>query len=231
MLFLLVFLLTVVATTVLSPLVKKLPALWYALAAVLVALYLAQVLGSLPPALKWAVLPLMQKGTLALALFSVVMFIGALPDGSKLRRRLAPVRSELSIVACILVCGHMVAYAVSFVPRLIGMGQIGAAAAAGLMAAAVLTVLLAVLGVTSLSAVKAHMPQGKWKRIQRWAYVFYVLTYAHIVLMLLPSALAGGSNALQSLIAYTIVFASYAVARNTRAVHERASGSRKEDAG
>ena len=57
--------------------------------------------------------------------------------------------------------------------------------------------------------------------MQKGAYVFYGLIYIHVLAMLLPSAMNGGSAAVQSIAVYTAVFVVYAVARVTRAVMDR----------
>lgn len=45
---------------------------------------------------------LMRRGIPAFALFAVVMFVGCFKNGSRPKRWLAPVRAELSILACVL---------------------------------------------------------------------------------------------------------------------------------
>ena len=92
--------------------------------------------------------------------------------------------------------------------------------AVGLAVAAAITVLLIVLGVTSFGSVKVRMSKQAWVKVQKWAYVFFSLTYAHVLAMLLPSALGGGTAAVQSVAAYTVVFGVYAVLRVARALRE-----------
>lgn len=53
---------------------------------------------------------LMRRGIPAFALFSVVMFVGCFKNGSRPKRWLAPVRAELSILACVLSVPHIVFY-------------------------------------------------------------------------------------------------------------------------
>lgn len=50
------------------------------------------------------------------------------------------------------------------------------------------------------------------------------LTYVHVLAMLLPSALSGGMTAVQSVVAYTVVFGAYAVLRIVRAMLDRKRG-------
>lgn len=218
MAFLIAFVCSIVFAVAFKPAIKRAPAAWYLLALLFAVLYLVGLQGILPVWAKNAAFALMQKGTLATALFAVVMFIGVLPRTGKLRLRLTPIRAELSIIACILICGHVAAYALSFVPRLLGAKVTGLPIAIGLVAACALVVLGLALGITSIKRVRAHMEGRTWTRIQRFAYVFYALMYIHALAMLLPSALAGGAAALQSVVAYTVVFAVYAVLRIWRAV-------------
>lgn len=221
MAFLLAFICVAVLSVALKPAIKRVPAAWYLLALVLVVIYFAGVQGVLPAWVKNVAFALMQKGTLAAALFAVVMFIGVLPRTGWLRLRLAPIRAELSIIACILICGHIAAYALSFAPRLLSGKVAGLPIVVGLTAAFVLVVLGLVLGITSIKRVHSRMDGRTWTRVQRFAYAFYALMYVHVLAMLLPSALAGGAAALQSVIAYTVVFALYAVLRIWRAVADK----------
>ena len=142
--------------------------------------------------------------------------------GSRAHQWLKPVRSELSIIACILACGHMAVYLASYAPRLgsaMGSNVVGA-----LVVAVALLVLLLVLGTTSLGFVKRHMRTESWKRLQRWAYVFFGLVYVHLMLMLAPAASRGGEAAVASVAAYTMVFGAYAVLRVRRATLDRGTG-------
>lgn len=168
-------------------------------------------------------LPLMGKCMLSLALFVVVMYIGVLSSSSRLRQWLNPVRGELSIIACILACGHMAVYLSSYVPR---VGQALSGNVLGsLMVALGLLALLLVLGATSFNAVKCRMAADAWKRLQRWSYLFFALVYVHLLLMLAPSAMRGSEAAIASIAVYSVVFLSYAVLRGRRALAARCLSS------
>ena len=99
---------------------------------------------------------------------------------------------------------------------------------ASFVAAVLLLVLLLVLGVTSFNVVKNRMRSTTWKRVQRFAYLFFALAYIHLALSLAPSALQGGASAQASMVVYTAVFALYAVLRVMRCV--LVDRSSKEDA-
>ena len=65
------------------------------------------------------------------------------------------------------------------------------------------------------------MRTESWKRLQRWAYVFFGLVYVHLMLMLAPAASRGGEAALVTVAVYTVVFGAYAVLRVRRALIDR----------
>ncbi|MDO4442723.1 MAG: hypothetical protein Q4B69_02500 [Slackia sp.] len=208
----------VVCAVLLKSSIKRYAPFYYTASFALVALYLAGVAGMLPTWFKGGVFLLMQKGTLPMAMFFVVMFIGVLPRGSKPRLALGPVRAELSVMACILICAHMIAYAMSYVPRVIGSALANPFIAIGLLAAVLLLVLLAVLGITSLVRVKSKMNAATWTKVQKSAYVFYGLIYVHVLALLLPSALSGGAAAKGSVLLYSVLFVAYAVLRAVRSM-------------
>lgn len=205
-----------VVFAIIKPLKSHAP-LFYVFAIALNALYIAAVYSSLPSGIWQALFLLMQKCTLSLAIFVVVMFIGVLSKDSKIGMMLRPVRAELSIMGCILACGHMAVYLAAFVPRVFG-GYIDTNFAVFFATAMVLLVLLLMLGITSFGAVKRRMNTATWKRIQKWAYVFFGLIYVHLVSILLPSALASGITAKVSIVVYTVLFGLYTILRIRRAM-------------
>ena len=87
--------------------------------------------------------------------------------------------------------------------------------------AAVLFVLLLILGITSFQAIKTRMKVDSWKRVQKLAYLFFFLVYVHVMLMLLPSALNGGIASTISVGVYSTVFLAYFILRVLRAARDR----------
>ncbi len=214
--FLLVLAVACAASVALRHPLHKWPVAFYGLAVVADVTYIVGIEGLLPRAVMGPLTLLMGKCMLSLALFVVVMYVGVFVKGSRAHQWLKPVRSELSIIACILACGHMAVYLASYAPRL------GSAMGSNVVGA--LVVLLLVLGTTSLGFVKRHMRTESWKRLQRWAYVFFGLVYVHLMLMLAPAASRGGEAAVASVAAYTMVFGAYAVLRVRRATLDRGTG-------
>ena len=177
---------TVVGCFALRNPLKALPVAFYAAAIAIDVVYVYGVFFGLPRAIWSPLFVLIQKCELSLALFVVVMFIGCLNRGGRAYHWLKPVRSELSIVAWFLSLGHMAVYLESYVPRLLGGGEIGGNVMGAFVLAVVLLVLLVVLGVTSFAFVKRQMSTASWKKVQKLAYPFFGLVYVHLLLMLLP---------------------------------------------
>ncbi len=129
---------TIVGCFALRNPLKALPVAFYAAAIAIDVVYVYGVFFGLPRAIWSPLFVLIQKCELSLALFVVVMFIGCLNRGGRAYHWLKPVRSELSIVAWFLSLGHMAVYLESYLPRLLGGGEIGG----NVMGAFVLAVVL-----------------------------------------------------------------------------------------
>lgn len=215
--FALVLAATVVAVVVLRNALKCHSRAFYVGAIALEVLYGLGALTELPDVLWQPLYLLMQQATLAMALFVIVMFAGVFPPKSRPARLLRPVRTELSVLACLLVLGHMAVYFLC-VPRLFTGGLVTTGVLVGFIVAVALSVLLAVLGPTSAERAKRALGARRWKRVQRWAYAFYGLTYVHLMLVLAPSIEQGVTAAAATAAVYTVVFAVYAVARIGRAI-------------
>ena len=201
--------------------IKSHPMVFYVICLVFDALLLANATFGLPTFMREILSVLMRRGGLGTALFVVVMYIGATPRASKVSRWLRPIRAELSIMACILILGHVIIYLMAYVPVLAAGRLPKTNVLASFVIAMVLLLLLIALGGTSFRFVKRHMKARGWKKLQRCAYAFYALVYAHLVIMLLPAALNGSAVAIENVAVYTIIFAVYAVLRIRRALSDR----------
>ncbi|BDE95406.1 ferric reductase-like transmembrane domain-containing protein [Raoultibacter timonensis] len=219
------FVLVLVCTTafvwVLKTPLLKCPVAFYVLAMLLNVLYVSSAFTTYPEAMRQTLFLLMQKCTLSLAVFTVVMFIGAFRKDSVVSLALRPVRAELSILACVLALGHMVMYLMSFAPRLLNGSAIDSGFLLFFATAIALMALLLILGATSFKGVKRRMDATAWKRLQKWAYVFFGLVYVHLVSILLPAALLRGDTARTSIVVYTVLFGAYAALRIHRAMKDR----------
>lgn len=168
----------------------------------------------LPTLVQNTLLALLTRGAFATALWILVMWAGALKNGSRAIRALMPVRGELSILAAFLTLGHNLFYGRTYFVRLFtDASSLPGTQRAAAILSLVMILLLLPLTVTSFPAVRRKLPARRWKALQRWAYLYYALLFAHILLVSLPGALAGKCASIVSVLAYTAIFASYACFR------------------
>ncbi|MEG0322580.1 MAG: ferric reductase-like transmembrane domain-containing protein [Raoultibacter sp.] len=215
MTFALILALTFIAAIALAGAIRELPWLFYGLAVLVVMVLFAGMYGFIEGGWWKPLIFLIKRCMLAFSLFVVVMFVGALRKDSKLGIRMRLVRSELSIVACILCAGHVCLYLVPYTQRALS-GTLQDNIVASFTVAILLFVLLLVLGITSFDFVKKRMKAADWKRIQRLAYLFFLFTYVHLMFMLVPAAVNGGISAIENIICYSAVFLLYVVMRLRR---------------
>ncbi len=208
----------------LGPALKRRPGVFYAVALVVAVVYV--VLRDLYPRndVVQAVMPLLQKGYVSIWLLAIVMLTGVLDEGTALRKRLQPIRGELSILSFIFIVPHLVIYLSVYLPRFGALFVARSNVAVSLVFALVLAVLFAVLTVTSFRLVRAHMPARGWKRLQRLAYLMVALVFVHVVFVLGRSAFAAGAvnAALVSVVVYGLVIVLYAVLRVRKYLRDRA---------
>ena len=155
-----------------------------------------------------------------LALFVPVMYAGALPKGSTPWKKLMSVRGELSILGGIFVLGHNASTILQYIVESWqgGLDLPLSHRLAGACSLVMLAVLLP-LWVTSFPAVRRRMSSRSWKRLQRWAYLFYALTYVHVFLLFFPRARAGNTGAALNVLVFSAVYLLYAGLRLKKAAH------------
>lgn len=150
------------------------------------------------------------QGGLAGALFILVMFAGAVKNGSIYMRRIMPIRGELSIMASILTLGHNIAFGRTYFVRLYTSAaelrwNVLAAAICSLIMIAVMLPLF----VTSFKSIRRKMRPKRWKELQRWAYLFYALMPVHILLVNLTGVQERKMSAMINAALYGLVFSVY----------------------
>lgn len=153
------------------------------------------------------------RGLISISFFILVMYAGALNSKWTITKKLRSIRAELAIIGCIMMLPHGVIYFIRFLilklPKImaerkfpilyfsyIGIGIIG-------------FIVMIPLFVTSIKKVRRKMQGIKWKKLQRWAYVFYLLAYVHILLILLNESKIDWLR----LNSYTIIFVGYMILR------------------
>ena len=132
---------------------------------------------------------LILNGTLGLSFYIVVMYTGALPKGSKIKKKLRGVRKEYSILGFIFILPH--AY-LHIYETIIDSTPI---AIYGLLAFA----LMLPLFIISFNVFKKKMSILSWLKFQKWAYLVYLLLFFHLIMM------SSSDNA----IVYLVIFGSY----------------------
>jgi DMSO/TMAO reductase YedYZ heme-binding membrane subunit len=157
-----------------------------------------------------------QKGHVAFAFFTVVMFIGVFPQNSIVRRSLNSVRAELSIIASILIIGHFIPYLMNYITSISNVFSMRPSFISSFIIALILLVLLLMLASTSFYSVKRMMNATTWKGVQRFAYVFYCLIFVHLIGYLIIPVLGGSVGALVNVVIYGVILVVYVTARLAR---------------
>lgn len=193
---------------------KKHPNLFYIGAGIITAVLALIPFDGVPDFVNNYILALFRRGSLATAIFIIVMYTGALKNGSALMKKLIVIRGELSIMASIMILCHNIFFGKTYFVRLftsastMPVTQLLAAIASLLM-----LVIMIPLAIMSFPKVRKKMKPKLWKKLQRFAYAFYALIYIHIFFLTYSSAQARRGDYALSLILYTIVFGVYLVMR------------------
>ena len=168
-------------------------------------------------------IPFMQRCTLAMAFFAIVMFVGVFDENSLFAKNCCPFVASFSICWLPSLPGPCFYYAKTYLAQLGSSPQLQFSDASGnlilsLTISVILVLLLAVLGITSCTFVKAKMKASSWKNIQRLSYAFFTLIIVHLGIILVPPALSGNTPAIESVVVWGLVFALYAVLKIKREI-------------
>lgn len=158
------------------------------------------------------VLGIFSRGAMGTAFWAVVMWAGALPNGSAPIKKLMPIRGELSITAAILTFSHIITYGVQYITNLI-KGRTGSDFVVTSIVCLAMVLIMTPLTVMSFKKIRKKMNAKTWKKIQRFAYIFYACIYAHILVLFVPKAQKGREGYFLSILVYSAVFIGYAVMR------------------
>lgn len=151
-----------------------------------------------------------QYGTVSTAMLSLVMWMNAFENGSKIQKTFMPIRAELSIIACLLTYGHNFYTGKSYFKLLFTAPEkMSTQVICACIMTIILILLMTPLFITSFKCVRKKMKPKKWKKLQRLAYLFYMLIYVHIMFLMLPMALTGNFTYVLDVIVYSIVFIGY----------------------
>jgi DMSO/TMAO reductase YedYZ heme-binding membrane subunit len=209
------FITAIIITAIIRKPLKRYPVVFYAIAVVFCVAGIYLTWHPHPSTIVRAVVFVIQKGQLGFSFFAIVMFIGVLDKKSAIRRSFTPVRAELSIIASILILGHLVPYAINYLSA--SILSLRLTILMSLTAALLLTILLLVLTVTSFNFIKRQIAAERWKTIQRFSYLFFGLIFLHLLGYMLIPVLNGSFEALFKVGTYFVIFTAYLILRLRRA--------------
>lgn len=151
-------------------------------------------------------------GIFGVALIIVVMFLGVVGKDNPFRKKVMPIRSELSILGSLLILGHNISFGKGVIKELsIGLYTNAPLYNLAILTSSILIVLMIILLVTSFPVVRERMNPRSWKRVQRLAYPFFMLIYVHYTLVYVPWLVPEFHwYNLISTISYTLIFLFYA---------------------
>lgn len=193
---------------------KKHPILFYSGAGIITIVLALIPFDGVPNFVNNYILALFRRGSLATAIFIIVMYTGALKNGSALMKKLIVIRGELSIMASIMILCHNIFFGKIYFVRLFTSAlTMPVTQFLSAIASLLMLVIMIPLTIMSFPKVRKKMKPKLWKRLQRFAYVFYALIYIHIFLLTYSSAQARRGDYALSLILYTIIFGVYLVMR------------------
>ena len=194
---------------------KKHPTAFYLTAAVLTAVSIIVLQSDVIISSRFVrdyVIGIFSRGALGCAFWAVVMWAGALPNGSAPIKKLMPIRGELSITAAIITLSHIITYGLQYISNFL-KNRTGSDFVTTSVVCIIMVLIMTPLTIMSFKSIRKKMNPKTWKNIQRFAYIFYALIYIHIMVLFIPKAKKGSEDSFISVIIYSLVFIGYAVMR------------------
>ena len=229
MLFLIAFVLSLVIAFAGKKAIKAHPAVFYIAAAVITTVIVALKQSDISISSDFVnkyLIGIFAKGAFAGAMWSVVMWAGALTTdnalGKKFVSTVMPIRGELSIMAAIVSACHGIVYGSICLKRFNNFRKLDLSFTADFVLTCliglVIIAIMTPLTIMSIKAVRRKMNAKVWKNIQRAAYVFYALILANILVVYIPRSREGSTEAYLSILTYSLVFVGYGVMRVRKAI-------------
>ena len=219
MLFLIALIIALFIAFFLDKPLKKHPTAFYVTASVLTACSIILLQSDIDISNRFVrdyIIGIFSRGALGAAFWAVVMWAGALPNGSAPIKKLMPIRGELSITAAILTFSHIITYGLQYISNFL-KGRTGSGFVVTSIVCIIMVLIMIPLTVMSFKTIRKKMNAKRWKKIQRSAYIFYVLIYIHIIVLFVPKAQKGIEGYFLSVLVYSLVFIGYAVMRIRKA--------------
>lgn len=163
------------------------------------------------------------KGFIPTAIFVVVMFTGALNNKFEITKKLIKIRGELSIIASILIFSHIGLYLLkffqNFLPKLFSGKEIAFKSFVINISGIIAFQIMIPLFVTSFIWIRKKMNGKRWKTLQNFSYIFYLLIYIHIAFCTVEK---DGIDYLK-LSLYSLIFLTYTIMRIQKAKNKKTS--------
>ena len=153
------------------------------------------------------------RGTLATSMFIWVMYARILPNGSKPMITMMSLRAPLAIGASLLILVHNAFYIIFYLKSLLRGNTMSTFELLAGLCTIAMWILLLPLTITSFSKVRRKINPKRWKKLQRFSYLFYGLIYLHVLLLFVRQLIAGQNQYALELSIYTAVFGFYLVER------------------
>lgn len=230
MTFLISFIITILLIFIGNKFIKEHSNLCYIIATlislIVIILTYTNSMPNVPSWLNKYVIAMFTKGSFSTAIFVIVMYTGALKNGSKLIKILMPIRAELAIIASILTLSHII-YGKAYFVKLFTNSQSpkGNMLAIGIISIVLILIMIPLM-ITSFPIIRKKMKAKQWKQLQRLAYIFYGLIYVHLISIMLPIAKAGVSEYRFNVILYSLIFLVYGAMRIRKALLKKDSSKK-----
>ena len=193
--------------------IKKHATLFYIATIIISVLSVLAPKKGLPFVIDYLVKNILARGTLAGALFILVMVASVCP-AAKLRGLLLRTRGEMAIIAALLTLIHNISYGKHyFVALFTKISDLDAPRIFAAVLSLVMIVLLIPLTLTSFMVIRKKMNPKKWKSLQRLSYLFYGLLFIHISMIFSISIAKGHLSTLFDLTVYVIIYIAYLICR------------------
>ena len=172
---------------------------------------------------------LLKKGVIAGALFILVMYAIIFPFSKAFRSKLMKLRAELAITASLFTIVHNIVYGRKyFILLFTNIGKLKSYEVFAAILSLLMISLLIPLTITSFMSIRKKMEAKKWKKLQRFSYIFYALLYFHIVLLFSGRILQAKTKYIIDFIIYTLIFALYLILRLNNYIKQNKTISNKK---
>lgn len=149
------------------------------------------------------------RGLISISFFILVMYAGALNSRWSITKKLLSIRAELAILGSITMLPHGIIYFARFIilklPKIISEGTFPVLYFSYIGVGIIGFIVMIPLFITSIKKIRKKMKGIQWKKLQRWAYLFYLLAYVHILLVLFNEKELDWLR----IATYTIIFGGY----------------------